>query len=168
MEYKVIQKQYLAKMCFVCGTHNDAGLKTKYYVLENDRILGIFHGMDIHQSYPNRMHGGIIAALLDEAVGRALQINEPTAWAVTIELTIKYHKPVPLNQTLYVVGWLSSHGRIFNGEGYIMDLNHHILASCQSKYMRQNAENIVGTVDFDNDWSPDSDPLEIERIDLPK
>jgi uncharacterized protein (TIGR00369 family) len=114
------------------------------------------------------MHGGIIAALLDEAVGRVLQIDEPHAWAVTIELNVKYHKPVPLNQTLYVVGWLDSHGKIFDGEGYIMDENHLILASCRSKYMRQDVDKIVGDGNFENEWTPDTDTLEIERIDLPR
>lgn len=168
MEYKVLRKQYLAKMCFVCGVDNDSGLKTKYYVLEKQRVLGVFEGHDIHQSFPSRMHGGIIAALLDEAVGRALQINEPDAWAVTIDLHVKYHKPVPLNQTLYVVGWINSNQKIFDGEGYIMDENHVILASCQAKYMRQTVEKIVGEYDFNEDWAPDTETLEIERIDLPR
>lgn len=168
MEYKVLRKQYLAKMCFVCGVDNDSGLKTKYYVLENKRVLGIFQGQDIHQSYPTRMHGGIIAALLDEAIGRALQIDELEAWAVTIELNVKYHKPVPLNQTLYVVGWLHSNGKIFDGEGYIMDEDHVILASSKSKYMRQSVQKIVGNMDFEKDWQPDSASTDFERIDLPK
>lgn len=168
MEYKVIRQQYLADMCFVCGTHNESGLKTKYYVLEHHRILGIFEGQEIHQSYPSRMHGGIIAALLDEAVGRALQIDEPNAWAVTIDLHVKYLKPVPLNQTLFVVGWLTSQGKIFSGEGYIMDKDGIILATCQSKYMRQSIERIIGAHDLNKGWQPDQDGCDLERIELPR
>lgn len=168
MEYNVLRKQYLAKMCFVCGTENDCGIKTQYYVLEHDRVLGICRGEDAHQSFPSRMHGGLIAALLDEAIGRALQIHEPNSWAVTIELHVKYHKPVPLNEDLYVIGWLNSKGRIFKGEGYIMDTSHVILATCEATYFRQNVKDIIGTDTLGDGWQPDTKALEFERIDLPR
>lgn len=169
MEFKVLKKQYRAKMCFVCGTDNELGLKTDYYVLEGKRILGIFRGQKYHQSYPTRMHGGIITALLDETIGRAVQIDEPHGWGVTVELTSRFLKPVPLHETLYVSGWLTkNHRLLFEGEGYIANTKGDILATCVAKYMRLKAENILDPSLIETDWGPIELDTDLERIDLPK
>jgi acyl-coenzyme A thioesterase PaaI-like protein len=68
MKYQVTRKQPNSKMCLVCGLQNQFGLKTEYYELENDELLGIFTPVDEHQSYPGRLHGGISAAILDESM----------------------------------------------------------------------------------------------------
>ena len=93
MELKVTKKQNNSDMCVVCGVYNDASLKSVFYELENDMIVGITQPKDIHQSYPNRMHGGMISALLDETLGRAAQIGHPDLWAVTGELSVRFKKP---------------------------------------------------------------------------
>ena len=41
---------------------------------------------------------------LDELIGRAVCIQEPLSWGVTVDLSIKYKKPVPLEQQLIAVG----------------------------------------------------------------
>ncbi len=149
MIYKVLRKQNNADMCFVCGMSNDAGLKTSFYELEGERVVGIFKGLDIHQSYPQRMHGGIIVALLDETIGRALTISEPDFWGITVNLSIKFIKPVPLEQELKAVGHITNNRRlIFEGEGYLCDNQGKILATCQAKYMKQSVEKIVGDTKF--------------------
>jgi uncharacterized protein (TIGR00369 family) len=149
MIYKVIKKQYNSHMCFVCGIDNQAGLHTDFYELENHQLIAIFKGHDIHQSYPSRMHGGIIAALLDETIGRAIQIEEEGIWGVTVEISIKYHKPVPLDQELRVVGYITNNRRLlFEGEGYLYDLNQEVLATCTAKYMKQKVSNIINDEEF--------------------
>ena len=71
MKYKVLKKQNVGKMCFVCGTENNLGLKTDFYELENGELVGICKFKEGHQSFPGRGHGGVSAALLDETIGRA-------------------------------------------------------------------------------------------------
>ncbi len=169
MEYKVLKKQYRAKMCFVCGSDNQSGLNTHYYVLEHKRLLGIFRGSDIHQSYPMRMHGGIISALLDETIGRSVQIDEPHTWGVTVELHVRFLKPVPLGETLHVVGWMGRNRRLlYEGEGYICSVKGEILATATAKYMRQKAEQIIDVTRLEEPWGPIETDADIERIELPK
>ncbi|MCF7931064.1 MAG: PaaI family thioesterase [Acholeplasmataceae bacterium] len=170
MIYKVIKKQNNSEMCFVCGISNHAGLHTQFYELETNRLLGVFKGQDIHQSYPQRMHGGIIVALLDETIGRSLSIIEPDFWGVTVDLTIKYLKPVPLDQELKAVGWITSNRRlIFEGEGYLCDEHHDILATCQAKYMKQPVETIVKGEQFvEEQWIYVADEQMPLSFDLPK
>ena len=170
MIYKVIKKQNNSDMCFVCGISNDAGLKTSFYELEGQRLLGIFKGLSIHQSYPQRMHGGIIVALLDETIGRALSIHEPDFWGVTVELSIKYLKPVPLDQELKAVGYITNNRRlIFEGEGYLCDNQGVILATCTAKYMKQPVDVIVQEENFIKEqWIYVADDESPQSFDLPK
>ncbi|MBU1141472.1 MAG: PaaI family thioesterase [Firmicutes bacterium] len=165
-----MRKQNNADMCFVCGISNQAGLHTHFYELEHQRLLGLFKGHDIHQSYPLRMHGGIIVALLDETIGRALQIQEPDFWGVTIDLKVSFLKPVPLDQELKAVGWVTNNRRlIFEGEGYICDEKNEILATCTAKYLKQSVDMIVEDQHFmEEQWIYVVDEESPLSFDLPK
>ena len=96
-------KQPNSRMCFVCGMENPAGLHAHFYQSDEVTCVGRFLPDICHQGYPGRVHGGIVAAMLDETLGRAIWA-EQTTWGVTAELTIRYKTPVPLGQTLTVVG----------------------------------------------------------------
>lgn len=121
MRYKVLKKQNNSATCFICGLSNVAGVQMKYYECENENgehvLLGIIHPKQEHQSYPNRMHGGVAAAIIDESIGRALWLRS-SEWGVTMELQTKYRKPTPLDRTLYVEGKLTKvSSRAFEAEG---------------------------------------------------
>lgn len=170
MKYNVLKKQNNSSMCFVCGMDNTSSLKTKFYELENKVVLAVFHGEDYHQSYPSRMHGGIISGLLDETIGRAIQIDEPDTFGVTVELDIRFIKPVPLNKTLYAVGKLTEIKRLlFSGEGYIYDEQQTILATCKAKYMKQSVQRIVeGDHFIEEQWMYVADDDSPSFFELPQ
>ena len=145
MKLKVIAKQNNSDMCVVCGMKNPLSLGTKFYHVEGDLLVGLVTGRDEHQSYPNRMHGGIISALLDEVIGRAINTVEPEAFGVTTDINVKFKKPVPLNEEIRVVGKLTKNTRlIFQAEGFIEDQNGTILATGSATYMKMTAEKIAG------------------------
>ena len=100
MKLKVLKKQNNSDMCVVCGLSNALSLRTRFYATEGELMVGLVTGRDEHQSYPNRMHGGMITALLDEVIGRAINIPEPEAFGVTSEINVKFKKPVPLNEEI--------------------------------------------------------------------
>jgi acyl-coenzyme A thioesterase PaaI-like protein len=169
MKYRVTKKQNNSDMCFVCGLNNQAGLHTKFYELEHQIILGVFHGENIHQSYPTRMHGGIITALLDETIGRAIQIIEPNSFGVTYDLNIRFQKPVPLHQILYAVGKITEdRKRLFLGEGYLCTSDGQILATCNAKYFKQDIKDIVSKDNYflEEQWIYVDDEIP-EFFDLP-
>ena len=66
---KVIKKQVNSKMCIICGINNEAGLKAPFYEMEDKSVVSIFKYSQIHQSYPERTHGGLISTMLDEIIG---------------------------------------------------------------------------------------------------
>lgn len=168
MEYKVIKKQNNSDMCIVCGLINDASLKTRFYELENGTLVGITTPLDIHQSYPNRMHGGMITSLLDEVLGRAVQVGKgDDIWAVTGELTTKYRKPVDLNKPIKCVAKITREGsKFYVAEGFIENEDGELLAQAKGTYFKSTINNISeGFLDGHN-WfySPDETPVEYIKI----
>lgn len=144
MKYKVKRKQFVSKNCFVCGTENHESLKTKFYELEDGELMSISKPAPTHQSYPDRMHGGIISAILDEAIGRSIMIEEPESWGVTVELNIKYKKPVPLDKPVKAVARITRNTRlIFEGTGEIILDDGSIAATGYAKYVKMSIEKIV-------------------------
>ena len=166
MKYKVMKKQHNSKNCLVCGLKNDLGLKASFYELENGEVVAIFTPLEEHQSYPGRLHGGVAGAILDETIGRALSIKSENLWGVTVELNLKYKKPVPLNEELRVVGRITKDSsRLFEGTGEILLSNGDVAVTGHGKYMKMPIDKIAN---FDNDheeWKvilSDKDPLEVE------
>ena len=141
---KVTRKQIISNMCFICGIKNDAGLKIRFYETENNEVVCKFVARDEHQSYPGRLHGGIASTVLDELIGRTIQLIEPNAWGVTCDLSIKYKKPVPLNVELIGKARYTkySHGLLFaEGEIYLPDGNVAVTAS--GRYLKMPLDKIL-------------------------
>jgi uncharacterized protein (TIGR00369 family) len=98
-------------------------------------LLAIFRPLFEHQSYPERTHGGMTAAVLDEAIGRAVSIHDPSLWAVTIDLSVKYRKPVPIDQELYCeTKVIKVASRSFDGEGRMFAKCGTTLATASGRY----------------------------------
>ncbi len=147
-KYRVTRKQHNSKMCLVCGLSNSMGLHSAFYELENSELLAVFTPKETHQSYPNRLHGGISAAILDETIGRAIMIQDDhNYWGVTVEFSIKYKKPVPLNEELRVIGRITEEkSRIFKGTGEILLQDGTIAVEGFGKYIKLPLSKIA---DFD-------------------
>lgn len=144
MIHRILRKQYMSRDCFICGINNDSGLKASFYEVEGDELVCTFKTKEIHQSYPGRTHGGIIAGLLDEAIGRAINIYERDTFGVTINLNVTYRKPVPYNEELKVIGKVTNNkARMFEAEGKIVNLKGEVLAEAKATYAKLPTSQIV-------------------------
>ena len=83
-------------MCFGCGKKNPVGLKLQFLESES-HLRARWQPSDTYQGYPNVLHGGIIATLLDEIGAWCISVKIGTA-GVTNELNIKYINPVYINR----------------------------------------------------------------------
>ena len=104
---KVLSVQNNSKYCMICGMENPFSLKAPFYVLEDESVATIVNFKSEHQSYPDRTHGGMVSALLDELMGRAVWVNEPEVFGVTTTLNITYRKPTPLDTPVKARGYLT-------------------------------------------------------------
>ena len=166
MKYSVKNKQNNSKMCFGCGIENESGLKASFYELENDQLVATFIPCEIHQGYPGRLHGGIASTILDEAIGRTISIKDENIWGVTIELNIKFRKPIPLEKEIKVVCSLTKDSsRIFEGKGSIILENGETAVTATGKYMKLPISQITQDNLDSDEWfkiENDEDPKEIE------
>lgn len=170
MKQKILRKQHISKMCFVCGERNDFGLHASFYETENNELIAIIKPSDQHQGYPGRMHGGIAATILDETIARSINVGRnEQAWGLTLELKTKFRKPIPLEEELKIVGRVTSEGsRSFEGTGEILLANGDVAVSAEGKYLKADINRIAGDASFsENDWFIAGSPDDPDEINLP-
>ena len=104
MSAKLILEPNPANHCFGCGGANDSGMRLTFELDETTkRATGKFILGSRYAGGAGFAHGGVIAILLDEAMGKISKLTEERA--VTAELNIAYRKPVPVDDEITVTGW---------------------------------------------------------------
>ena len=168
MELKVLNKQNNSRMCLVCGFKNDLSLKAEFYELEDKSLCALVKFKDVHQGYPARVHGGILAAILDETIGRAISVSDETVWGVTGSLELRYKKPVPIDCDLITVARVTRDTRkLFEGEGEIILPNGEIAVTAKAKYVKMPIDQIADECDMAEEWLPIPDDEPVEYIEIP-
>jgi uncharacterized protein (TIGR00369 family) len=104
-------KQPNSRHCFVCGVENTYGLKLKFFETGPGEVIVETIVPDHFQGYPGVVHGGIVASLVDEALGRVHMGSDPEKprFMYTAKLSVQYRKPVPTNQPLKIVAHAVKH-----------------------------------------------------------
>lgn len=165
MKHRIIRKQNNSARCIVCGDQNDASLGCRFYELDNGELAAVFRSEDWHQSYPGRMHGGMAAGVLDELIGRAAAEGRDDFWGVTVELQLKYRKPVPTDADLKAVARVTKRNRkIFEGTGEILLEDGTVAVEAWGKYMIMSLDRIAGEGALEEEWYhiDEEDPAEID------
>ena len=81
--------------CAVCNLANHDGLKIEYTLDDSlKNVTATFLGQTCHEGYPGILHGGVISAIFDGAMGNCLFALGKTA--VTVEITTRFRHPVIL------------------------------------------------------------------------
>jgi uncharacterized protein (TIGR00369 family) len=87
--------------CFGCGKDNPDGMRLKFH-FHGDQAVCNFRLSKKYQGPPGHAHGGIIATILDEAMGKVNKLRSVIALTKTMD--IEYLRPVPLGAPLTAVG----------------------------------------------------------------
>jgi uncharacterized protein (TIGR00369 family) len=131
-------------VCFGCGGANPRGMKLVFELDEAaQRIRGAFKIGAEYQGGPGFVHGGIIATLLDEVMGKVTRFRKVRA--VTAELQVEYLRPVPVDTDLVLEGWeVENKGRSFYYAGEIRSASGAVLARGKGRFVEINPERYYG------------------------
>jgi uncharacterized protein (TIGR00369 family) len=106
--------------CMVCGPENPQSWNATFVIEAENRIRGSIVFDERHEGAPGYVHGGAVAAMLDDALGSVLlAIKTP---AVTANLTVDYRKPIFLGRELTAEAWCDHvDGRKIHLAGRLLD-----------------------------------------------
>lgn len=105
--------------CFVCGVNNPIGLKM-VFSYPNNTAQSRFCLPAHFEGYDKIIHGGIVAAILDEAMAKAILAQNIKA--VTVTITIEYKKPLQPDTEYSVTGSiLNIRKKLIETESYISE-----------------------------------------------
>ena len=123
-----VQQRTYGNHCFGCGPENETGLQLKFKLNEEtQRFVCKFKLPARFEGPPSHAHGGIIATILDEAMGKVSKLRNIIA--VTGQMAVTYIRPVPLNQPLITEGWeVSVRGREHSRVAEIRNTKGEVLA----------------------------------------
>jgi len=121
--------------CFGCSPANPQGLHLKFAIdAEAITATAPVNLTRLHEGPPGYIHGGIIAALFDEAMSK---LNRPLGvLAMTRNLQVDFLRPSPLSQPLTVTGkHLRREGRKLFHEAQLTDQDGTILAKATGLFI---------------------------------
>lgn len=156
-----MNKQPNSLHCFICGVENIAGLQVAFYETVADdgtpELLARFTARTVHQGYPGRMHGGVATGILDETIGRAINIgagdDAPQFWGVTAEINLRFHGPVPLEVELTARGRVTKENRrLFEGTGELYLPDGTVAVSATGKYFKMTLTDISAAATDELGW----------------
>ncbi|MFC1467760.1 PaaI family thioesterase [Verrucomicrobiota bacterium] len=132
--------------CFVCGKNNECGLKLRFKLDREAKSATTTTVLKDHFSgWVNAAHGGIICALLDEAMVYACAA---TGWFVaTGNMNVKFRKPVPVGETLTIEGELLEHRR------KMMKTRARVLKDGEVLAESEGTMVVVGEVENEQDYA---------------
>ena len=108
-------------MCFVCGRNNPVGLYLSFYDNGDNETSSQYTVAAEYQGYPGIVHGGILAAMLDEVIGRVAMIGDHHHFMMSVRLQVLYRHPVPIETPLIIRGKIERlRGRLGKALGEIV------------------------------------------------
>ena len=129
-----METAYDTNHCFGCGRDNPIGLKLDMK-REGDHCVAYFTPKAEHESYGDRMHGGLTSTLLDEVMGDyVFRIAGKPAY--TARLEIRFRSAIRIGETVKVEGWPEVHrGRLFIMKGKITHADGTPAAEAKAEMM---------------------------------
>jgi acyl-coenzyme A thioesterase PaaI-like protein len=128
----------IARWCYACGDLNPIGLHLHFH-MEGEWAVAPFVAKREHQGYPGFVHGGVVSALLDEAMGWATYGRG--VWAVTGRIEMRFRGVVPVDVALEVRGRITrDRGRTLEVEAELRDSSAALLAEAEGLFFRVQGE----------------------------
>ena len=119
--------------CFACGGTNPIGLHLEIELGHGTASTTWTAGRDF-VGWEEKVHGGILATLLDEVMAWAPSSYD--SWAVTAEMRIRYRSPANPGEQLSARGWVTSRRRrIYEVSGEVRGADGRLIAEAQGRFL---------------------------------
>lgn len=119
--------------CFACGATNASGMRLEIEFGEGSARTEWVAGDDF-VGWSDKIHGGIVATLLDEVMAWAPSSYD--SWAVTAEMTIRYRSPASPGERLLAEGRVvRRRRRIYEVEGSVRTTDGRLIAEGSGRYL---------------------------------
>ena len=123
--------------CFACGETNPLGMRLKIEVGEG-RASTTWTVGDDFVGWTDKVHGGIVATLLDEVMCWAPSSFD--SWAVTVEINVRYRSPAAPGERLEATGRVTSRRRrIYEVAGEVRGADGRLVAEGRGTYLGASA-----------------------------
>ncbi len=125
--------------CFGCGRHNPIGFHLVFEREEDGGVVARYMPRREDQGFPEVMHGGLLALLLDEAMGWAMYADN--VFAVTAKMEVRYRRAVGLEDSLTARARITrNRGRRIEVEATLTNDAGELLVESSALFMRMNAD----------------------------
>ncbi|MBI5472167.1 MAG: PaaI family thioesterase [Ignavibacteriae bacterium] len=133
--------------CYVCGQEHPSGLRARFFVGEQDHVFVRFIPLATQTGYDNVVHGGVIAALMDELLGWVV-VLKTERMCFTAEITLRYLKPITTEKA-YVgdAGPCIDRKRYWESQGKLCDSDGTTYAKAHGKFFLLSREQTTVVVD---------------------
>lgn len=118
----------------MCGPANPIGLRVRF-ARDGGRVVGEFTPGDLHVGFAGVVHGGILAAVLDDAMAAlGYTEGEPT---VTARLRVRYRRPARPGAPLRVEAEETGRrGDMRQGRAVLVTADGAVVAEAEATLMR--------------------------------
>ena len=124
--------------CFACGPENPIGMHLRFAVAQAGGVRAAVTLAPHYQGWRGIAHGGIVMALLDEAMAHAAGFAGHRG--VTASVNVRFRKPVPLEQPLEVRGRVTWQRRnVLGVEAEIFDRDGTLLVRGEGNFVSRGA-----------------------------
>lgn len=123
--------------CWICGEKNPRGLQLKFSLDKSTKsIQTSFIPTETYQGYDGIVHGGILSALLDEAMAKlAFELGYN---AVTATLNVRFKNPAKVREKLKIRGQITqANRRLVIAKATIHGEDGILIAEGDSKLVRK-------------------------------
>lgn len=100
-----------------------------FYDNGKNEVYSDYSVSEMYQGYPGMVHGGVVAAMLDEVVARVSMIGDHHHFMMSVKMEVKYRHPIPTETPLTIVGKIvRMRGRLGKATGEILLPNGKVAA----------------------------------------
>ena len=124
--------------CFGCGQANPAGLRLNFK-WDGRTARAEFTPTELYQGWQDIVHGGIIAVMLDEAAGWAMQFEGLNP--ITTKMEIRFIHPAIIGKPLIITGSITKrNGKRVEAKASIISEEDTLIAECRATYLGIKAD----------------------------